>query len=53
MGADCITFSGIGLKRGQYAFPMSESRFCMHFRLLIIVLGHSAAYFFEMIMPFR
>ena len=53
MGLGCITFPGIGQRKGQYAFLMSKSRILMHFQLLIIVLGFSASYFLEMVMPIR
>ena len=53
MGLGCVTFPGIGPRRGQYAFLMSKSRMLMHFQLLIIVLGFSASYFLEMVMPIR
>ena len=43
MGLGCITFPGIGLRRGQYAFLMSKSRMLMHFQPFIIVLGFSAS----------
>ena len=46
-----ITFPGMGSRRGQYAFLMSQSRFFMHFRPLIIILGYSASYFLETSMP--
>ena len=51
MGLGCIIFPGMGPKRGQYALLMSKSGFFMHFRPLIIVLGFSASYFLEMVMP--
>ena len=47
MGLGCITFPGIGPRRGQYAFLMSKSRMLMHFQPLIIVLGFSASYYLE------
>ena len=53
MEADCIIFPGMGSRRGQYAFLMSQSRFLMRFRQLIIILGYSASYLLEMIMPMR
>ena len=53
MGLGCITFPGIGPRRGQYAFLMSKSRLLMHFQPLIIVLGFSVSYFLEMVMPIR
>ena len=53
MGLDCITFPGIGPRRGQYAFLMSKTRMLMHFQPLIIVLGFSASYFLEMVIPIR
>ena len=53
MGPGCITFPGIGPKRGQYAFLMLKTRMLMHFQPLIIVLGFSASYFLEMVMPIR
>ena len=31
MGLGCITFHGIGPRRGQYTFLMSKSRMLMHF----------------------
>ena len=51
--AGCITFPGIGPMSGQYAFLMSKTRMLMHFQPLIIVLGFSASYFLEMVMPIR
>ena len=39
MGLGCITFPGIGPRRGQYAFLMSKSRMLIRFQPLIIVLG--------------
>ena len=53
MGLGCITFPGIGPRRGQYAFLMSKSRMLMHFQPLIIVLGFSAFCFLEIVMPIR
>ena len=53
MGLGCITFPGIGPRRGQYAFLMSKTRMLMHFQPLVIVLGFSAVYFLEMVMPIR
>ena len=53
IGLGCITFPGIGQRSGQYAFLMSKNRMLMHFQPLIIVLGFSASYFFEMVMPIR
>ena len=53
MGLGCITFPGIGPRRGQYAFLMSKTRTLMHFQPLIIVLGFSACCFLEMVMSIR
>ena len=53
IGLGCITFPGIGPRRGQYAFLVSKTRMLMHFQSLIIVLGFSASYFLEMVMPIR
>ena len=51
MGVGCITFHGMWPRMSQYAFLTSESRFVMHFRTLNFILGCSASYFLEMIMP--
>ena len=55
MGLGCITFPGIGPRRGQYACLLSKTRMLMYmfFQPLIIVLGFSASYFLEMGMPIR
>ena len=53
IGLGCLTFPGIGPWRGQYAFLMSKTRMLMHFQPLIIVLGFSASYFLEIVMPIR
>ena len=53
MGLGCITFPGIGSRRGQYACIMSKTRMLMHLQSLIIVLGFSASYFLEIGMPIR
>ena len=53
VGAGCIKFPGMGSRSGQYTFLTSQSRFFMHFRMLIIILGYSASYFLEMIIPSR
>ena len=44
MGLGCITFPGLGPRRGQYAFPMSKSRMLIYFQPLTIVLGICAQY---------
>ena len=49
IGVGCITFPGMGPRRGQYTL-MSKSRFFMHFQLSIILLGNSASHFLEMTM---
>ena len=47
MGFVCITFPGIGPRRGQYAFFMSKSRMLIHFQQLIIVLGFQPLIFLK------
>ena len=47
MGLGCITFPGIGPRRGQYAFLMSKSRMLIHFQPLIIVLGFQPVIFLK------
>ena len=47
MGLGCITFPGIGLRRGQYAFLMSKSRMLIHFQPLIIVLSFQPLIFLK------
>ena len=47
MGLGCITFPGIGPRRGQYAFFMSKSRMLIHFKPLIIVLGFQPLIFLK------
>ena len=51
MGTAYITSPGMRLRRGQCAFLMSQCRWFMHFRRLVIILGFSASYFVGMIMP--
>ena len=52
-GAELHHISWNRAKGGQYAFLMSKTRLLMHFQPLIIVLGFSASYFLEMVMPIR
>ena len=48
MGLGCITFPGIGPRRGQYAFLMSKSRMLIYFHLFkIIVLGFQPLIFLK------
>ena len=47
MGLGCITFPGLGPRRGQNAFLMSKSRMLIHFQPLIIVLGFQPLIFLK------
>ena len=38
MGDVCITFYGMGPRRGQYALFMSKFGLLMHFQLFIIII---------------
>ena len=55
IGVGCMTFPGMGPRRGQYESLCQNSEFCtcLHFPQLISILGCSASYFLEMVMPVR
>ena len=49
MGDVCITFTGMGSRRGQYALLMSKFGFLTHVCLfIIIIMGYSASYVLEL-----
>ena len=53
-GAGLHHISWCGAKEGSICLPYVKIQiFFMHFRTLIIVLGFSASYFLEMVMPIR
>ena len=44
-----MTVSSTGPMSGQYVFPMSKSRNCMHFVYSVAISNDSAFYFIEII----